>query len=49
MEISRSLLAGALSALGKPVSRTSPVEAYRSVPIEEKENKISFHTCNSSE
>ena len=45
MEISRNLLAGALSALGKLVCRTSPVEAYRSVLIEGKENKISFRTA----
>ena len=49
MEISRNLLAGALSALGKLVTRTSPVEAYRSVLIEGKENKISFRTAGSEE
>ena len=49
MEISRSLLAGALSALGKLVSRTSPVEAYRSVLIVGKENKVSFQTAGSDE
>ena len=49
MEISRNLLAGALSALGKLVCRTSPVEAYRSVLIEGKENKISFRTAGSEE
>ena len=49
MEISRNLLAGALGALGKLVCRTSPVEAYRSVLIEGKENKISFQTAGSEE
>ena len=49
MEISRNLLAGALGALGKLVCRTSPVEAYRSVLIEGKENKISFRTAGSEE
>ena len=49
MEISRNLLAGALSALGKLVCRTSPVEAYRSVLIEGKENKISFRTAGNEE
>ena len=49
MEISRNLLAGALGALGKLVSRTSPVEAYRSVLIEGKENKISFRTAGNEE
>ena len=34
MEISKNLLAGALSALGKLVCRTSPLEAYRSLQIE---------------
>ncbi|MBQ7696929.1 MAG: hypothetical protein IJT50_17635, partial [Lentisphaeria bacterium] len=49
MEISRNLLAGALGALGKLVCRTSPVEAYRSVLIEGKENKISFRTAGNEE
>ncbi len=49
MEISRNLMAGALSALGKLVSRTSPVEAYRSVLIVGKENKVSFQTAGSDE
>ena len=49
MEISRNLLAGALGALGKLVSRTSPVEAYRSVLIEGKEDKISFRTAGNDE
>ena len=34
VEISKNLLAGALSALGKLVCRTSPLEAYRSLQIE---------------
>ena len=49
MEISRNLLTGALGALGKLVCRTSPVEAYRSVLIEGKENKISFRTAGNEE
>ena len=49
MEISRNPLAGALGALGKLVCRTSPVEAYRSVLIEGKENKISFRTAGNDE
>ena len=49
MELSRNLLAGALGALGKLVCRTSPVEAYRSVLIEGKENKISFRTAGNEE
>ena len=44
IEVSKSELAGALSALGKLVCRTSPVEVYRSLRIEGKENKISFQT-----
>jgi len=49
VEISRNLLAGALGALGKLVCRTSSVEAYRSVLIEGKENKITFQTAGSDE
>ena len=49
VEISRTLMAGALGALGKLVTRTSPVEAYRSVLIEGKENKISFRTAGNKE
>lgn len=49
MEISKNELAGALSALGKLVCRTSPVEAYRSLRIEGKENKISFQTVSVDE
>ena len=44
IEVSKSELAGALSALGKLVCRTSPVKVYRSLRIESKENKISFQT-----
>ena len=44
IEVLKNELAGALSALGKLVCRTSPVEVYRSLRIEGKENKISFQT-----
>ena len=49
VEISKNELAGALSALGKLVCRTSPVEAYRSLRIEGKENKITFQTASVDE
>ena len=49
IEVSKSELAGALSALGKLVCRTSPVEVYRSLRIEGKGNKISFQTVGLDE
>ena len=49
VEISRNLLAGALNALGKLVSRTSPLEAYRSLRIEGKNGKVLFQTVGSEE
>ena len=49
IEVSKSELAGALSALGKLVCRTRPVEVYRSLRIEGKENKISFQTVGLDE
>ena len=49
VEISKSELAGALGALGKLVCRTSPVEVYRSLRIEGKNNQISFQTAGVNE
>ena len=49
IEVSKSELAGALSALGKLVCRTSPVEVYRSLRIEGKENKVAFQTVGLDE
>ena len=49
VEISRNELAGALSALGKLVCRTSPLEAYRSLRIESKDGTISFQTVGLDE
>lgn len=49
IEIVKSELAGALSALGKLVCRTSPVEVYRSLRIEGKNNQISFQTVGLDE
>ena len=49
IEVSKSELAGALGALGKLVCRTSPVEVYRSLRIEGKENKIEFQTVGLDE
>ena len=42
-------MAGALSALGKLVCRTSPVVVYRSLRIEGKNNQISFQTVGLDE
>ena len=49
IEVSKSELAGALSALGKLVCRTSPVDVYRSLRIEGKNNQISFQTVGLDE
>jgi len=49
IKVSKNELAGALSALGKLVSRTSPVEALRSVEIVGKENKVTLRTANAEE
>ena len=49
IEVSKNELAGALSALGKLVCRTAPVELFRSLRIEGKENKISFQTIGVDE
>ena len=49
LEMNKNELAGALSALGKLICRTSPVEAFRSVQIEGKENKVTLRTANTDE
>ena len=49
IEVSKSELAGALGALGKLVCRTSPMEVYRSLRIEGKENQILFRTAGVNE
>ena len=49
VEISKNELDGALSALGKLICRTAPLEAYRSVQIEGKEDRLIFRTANGSE
>ena len=49
IEVLKNELAGALSALGKLVCRTAPVELYRSLRIEGKEDKISFQTIGVDE
>ena len=49
IEVSKNELAGALSALGKLVCRTSPMEVYRSLRIEGKENQILFRTAGVNE
>ena len=49
IEVLKSELAGALSALGKLVCRTSPVELHRSLRIEGKGNKIELQTTSIDE
>ena len=49
IELLKSELAGAFSALGKLVCRTAAVEVYRSLRIEGKENKIAFQTVGLDE
>ena len=49
VEVLKSELARALAALGKLVCRTSPVEVYRSLRIEGKENLIEFQTVSLDE
>ena len=49
IEVSKNELAGALSALGKLVCRTAPVELFRSLRIEGKENKIELQTTSIDE
>ena len=49
IEVSKNELAGALSALGKLVVRTSPVELFRSLLIEGKGDTLSFHTTSIDE
>ena len=49
IEVSKNELAGALSALGKLVCRTAPVELFRSLRIEGNENKIELQTTGIDE
>ena len=49
IELLKSELAGAFSALGKLVCRTAAVEIYRSLRIECKENRIAFQTVGLDE
>ena len=49
IEVLKNELAGALSALGKLVVRTSPVELFRSLLIEGKGDTIAFQTTSINE
>ena len=49
IEVSKNELAGALSALGKLVCRTAPVELYRSLRIEGKGDIVAFQTTSIDE
>ena len=45
----KTVLASALSALGKLVSRTSLIKAYQGIEIEGKANMLYFRTRNMAE
>ena len=45
-EIVKNELAGALAALGKLVTRTSPVGANKSIRIKGENGKLVFHSTN---
>ena len=49
IELNKSVLAGALTALGKLVSRISPVEAYRCIEVRAQENVLHFRTNDITE
>ena len=49
IEVSKNMLAGALVALGKLVSRMSPVEEYKSVLIVLENGNLHFNTCGPEE
>ena len=49
IELNKSVLAGALTALGKLVSRISPVEAYRCIEVRAQENVLHFRTNSIAE
>ena len=49
IELSKNMLAGALAALRKLVSRMSPVEEYKSVLIVLENGIMRFHTCGPEE
>ena len=49
IEVLKNELAGALSALGKLVVRTAPVELFRSLLIEGKGNTVAFQTTSIDE
>ena len=49
IELNKSVLAGALTALGKLVSRISPIEAYRCIEVRAQENVLHFRTNDITE
>lgn len=48
-ELNKNTLARALSALGKLVSRTSPIDAYRCIEVRSHENRLHFRTLSMEE
>ena len=49
IELNKSVLAGSLTALGKLVSRISPIEAYRCIEVRALENVLHFRTNSIAE
>lgn len=49
IELNKTVLAGSLTALGKLVSRISPVEAYRCIEVRAQENVLHFRTNSITE
>ena len=49
IEVKKTLLVGALTALGKVVCRTSPIEAFRSLRITGESSKIALQTVGLDE
>jgi len=49
IELNKSVLTGALTALGKLVSRISPVEVYRCIEVRAHENVLHFRTNDITE
>ena len=49
IEVNKSELASAMTALGKLICRTSPLALCKSIKIEASEGKLSLSTCNLTE
>ena len=49
IEVNKNTLAGALSALGKLICRTSPMTLFKSIKVESADGKLRLTTCGASE